>query len=85
MITLEGHLERVTCYNEENHYTVARLKTGKDQTPAAPTGRAARLLSEVTCKEASTINIALKNDRSGNRLSGLSNRLMNKGLMIVDL
>ncbi|MEA3417240.1 MAG: hypothetical protein U9R02_14030 [Thermodesulfobacteriota bacterium] len=38
MITLEGHLERITYYNEENHYTVARLKTGKDQTPVTVTG-----------------------------------------------
>ncbi len=38
MITLEGHLERITYYNEENHYTVARLKTGKDQTPVTVIG-----------------------------------------------
>ncbi|MBW2116082.1 MAG: ATP-dependent RecD-like DNA helicase, partial [Deltaproteobacteria bacterium] len=24
--TLEGHLERIVYFNEENHYTVARLK-----------------------------------------------------------
>jgi exodeoxyribonuclease V alpha subunit len=28
MTTLEGHLERITYYNPENHYTVAQLKTG---------------------------------------------------------
>lgn len=38
MITLEGHLERITYYNEENHYTVARLKTGKDQIPVTIIG-----------------------------------------------
>ncbi|MDI6687626.1 MAG: ATP-dependent RecD-like DNA helicase [Desulfobacterales bacterium] len=38
MITLQGHLERITYYNEENHYTVARLKTNKDQTPVTVTG-----------------------------------------------
>ena len=26
MITLEGHLERITYFNETNHYTIARLK-----------------------------------------------------------
>lgn len=29
MTTLEGHLERITYYNRENHYTIARLKTIK--------------------------------------------------------
>ncbi|NQT10209.1 MAG: ATP-dependent RecD-like DNA helicase, partial [Desulfobacteraceae bacterium] len=38
MITLQGHLERITYYNEENHYTVARLKTDKDQTSVTVTG-----------------------------------------------
>ena len=38
MITIEGHLERITYYNKENHYTVARLKTGKDQTPVTVIG-----------------------------------------------
>lgn len=28
MITIEGHLERITYTNEENHYTIARFKTG---------------------------------------------------------
>ena len=32
MTTLEGHLERITYYNEENHYTIARLKTDSTQT-----------------------------------------------------
>ncbi len=26
MITLEGHLDRITYYNDDNHYTIARLK-----------------------------------------------------------
>jgi len=30
--TLEGRLERITYYNEENHYTIARLKTDSTQT-----------------------------------------------------
>ncbi|HUV50932.1 MAG TPA: ATP-dependent RecD-like DNA helicase [Anaerolineae bacterium] len=38
MITLQGHLERITYYNEENHYTVARLKTDKDQTSVTVIG-----------------------------------------------
>jgi exodeoxyribonuclease V alpha subunit len=29
MIKIEGHLERITYQNEENHYTIARLSTGK--------------------------------------------------------
>ena len=32
LTTLEGHLERITYYNEENHYTIARLKTDSTQT-----------------------------------------------------
>ena len=27
--TLEGHLERITYYNPENHYTIAKVKTIK--------------------------------------------------------
>jgi exodeoxyribonuclease V alpha subunit len=28
--TLEGHLERIVYFNEDNHYTVARLKVRRD-------------------------------------------------------
>ncbi len=28
LITIEGHLERITYFNEETHYTIARLKPG---------------------------------------------------------
>ena len=31
MIELEGVLEHITYHNEDNHYTVARLSTGKPQ------------------------------------------------------
>jgi len=31
MTTLEGHLEKIIYYNKENHYTIAKLKTGKTQ------------------------------------------------------
>lgn len=31
MIKIEGHLERITYQNEENHYTIARLSTGKQK------------------------------------------------------
>ena len=30
MVELEGVIERITYYNEESGYTVARLKTGKE-------------------------------------------------------
>lgn len=29
MTTLDGHLERITYFNEENHYTIAKLKINK--------------------------------------------------------
>jgi exodeoxyribonuclease V alpha subunit len=29
MTTLDGHLERITYFNEENHYTIAKLKVSK--------------------------------------------------------
>ena len=38
MTTLEGQLEKITYYNKKNHYTVARLTTGKDQTPVTVIG-----------------------------------------------
>jgi exodeoxyribonuclease V alpha subunit len=31
LTTLEGHLETITYYNEENHYTIARFRTEKTQ------------------------------------------------------
>jgi len=31
MINIEGHLERITYQNEENHYTIARLSTGRSK------------------------------------------------------
>lgn len=31
MITLEGQLEKITYHNPENHYTVARFRSGKDR------------------------------------------------------
>ena len=30
-ITIEGKLDRITYYNQENHYTVARIKPFKSQ------------------------------------------------------
>ncbi|MEA3280706.1 MAG: helix-hairpin-helix domain-containing protein, partial [Thermodesulfobacteriota bacterium] len=38
MITIEGHLERITYYNKENHYTIARLKTIKTNNPVTVMG-----------------------------------------------
>ncbi|MBW1842289.1 MAG: AAA family ATPase [Deltaproteobacteria bacterium] len=38
MITLDGHLERITYYNEENHYTIAKLNTGPTQHPVTIIG-----------------------------------------------
>ncbi len=37
-ITLEGHLERITFYNPENHYTIARLRVGKIENPTTVVG-----------------------------------------------
>ncbi|MFC1515460.1 ATP-dependent RecD-like DNA helicase [Thermodesulfobacteriota bacterium] len=38
MITLDGNLERITYYNEENHYTIAKLNTGPTQHPVTVIG-----------------------------------------------
>lgn len=38
MITLDGHLERITYHNEENHYTIAKLNTGPAQHPVTVVG-----------------------------------------------
>ncbi len=36
--TLEGHLERITYFNDENHYTIGRLKTVKTGTRVTVVG-----------------------------------------------
>ena len=50
MITLQGHLERITYYNKENHYTVARLKTDERQNPVTVTGYMAAVRPGETLK-----------------------------------
>ncbi len=38
MITIEGHLEKITFYNEENHYTIARLTTAESKSRVTVVG-----------------------------------------------
>ena len=38
MITIEGDLAHITFYNQENHYTIARLKPSKNQNPITIVG-----------------------------------------------
>ena len=36
--TLKGHLEKITYYNRENHYTIAKLKISDMQNPVTVLG-----------------------------------------------
>ena len=53
LTTLEGHLERITYYNRDNHFTIAKLRTaGIDQPvtvlglmPDPNTGEALRIVA----------------------------------------
>ncbi len=38
MITIEGDLAHITFYNQENHYTIARLKPPQNQNPITIVG-----------------------------------------------
>jgi exodeoxyribonuclease V alpha subunit len=50
MITLEGHLESITYYNEENHYTIARLRTRNTDNPVTVVGYMAEAVPGETLK-----------------------------------
>lgn len=50
MITLEGHLESITYYNEENHYTIAKLRTRNTKTPVTVVGYMAEAVPGETLK-----------------------------------
>ena len=52
MISLEGTLEHITFYNEQNHYTVGRLKTGFPKTTVTIVGH----LPKVTVGETIKLN-----------------------------
>ncbi len=52
MISLEGTLEHITFYNEQNHYTIARLKTGFPKTTVTIVGH----LPKVTVGETIKLN-----------------------------
>ncbi|MEE8414964.1 MAG: ATP-dependent RecD-like DNA helicase, partial [Desulfobacterales bacterium] len=38
MTTLEGHIERITFYNPDNHFTIARFKIPKTKKPVTVLG-----------------------------------------------
>jgi len=50
MISLEGTLEHITFHNEENHYTVGRLKTGFPKTTVTIVGHLPKALAGETIK-----------------------------------
>ncbi len=50
MISLEGTLEHITFHNEENHYTIGRLKTGFPKTTVTIVGHLPSALAGETVK-----------------------------------
>jgi len=50
VITLEGHLERITYHNKDNHYTVAKIVTAKSRSPITIVGHMAGVSPGETLK-----------------------------------
>ncbi|MCD6584587.1 MAG: ATP-dependent RecD-like DNA helicase, partial [Desulfobacteraceae bacterium] len=50
MISLKGTLEHITFYNEQNHYTIARLKTDFPKTTVTIVGHLPKALVGDTIK-----------------------------------
>ena len=48
--TIEGHLERITFHNRENHYTVAKIVTAKSRSPITIVGHMAGVSPGETLK-----------------------------------